>query len=215
MRNLSERIDPKRVVEKGYDQVAQKYSQLEGEVEWPRMRWLRKVLRRLEPGAAVLDLGCGAGDPADIKIAKDHKVFGVDISGKQIDLARQNVPEGIFIQGDAGTVDFAREFFEAVVSFYTLEHIPRKEHLGILKRIHSWLKPKGLVLISIEAGDYDDHTGEWLGVPMFISCYDPETMWAMVKDAGYEIIETAIENQVEGGSQVPFLWILGQKSEGV
>jgi ubiquinone/menaquinone biosynthesis C-methylase UbiE len=98
--------DPKQVVERGYDQVAHEYARLEGEPEWPRMRWLRKLLNRLEPGSSVLDLGCGSGEPADVEISKEHQVTGVDISQTQINLAQQNVPTGHFVHGDAGSVEF-------------------------------------------------------------------------------------------------------------
>jgi ubiquinone/menaquinone biosynthesis C-methylase UbiE len=203
--------DPKRVVERGYDQVAHDYARLEGESEWPRMRWLRKLLNRLEPGSSVLDLGCGSGKPADVEISKEHQVTGVDISQTQINLARQNVPTGHFLHGDAGSAEFPPSSFDAVVSFYTLEHIPREEHKTVLRHIYKWLRVGGLLLISMEAGDYDDVMGEWLGVPMFISCYDPDTMKQMVNEAGFELLETAIETQLEGVNDIPFLWVLGQK----
>jgi ubiquinone/menaquinone biosynthesis C-methylase UbiE len=119
--------DAKRIVEAGYDRVAHDYARLEGESEWPRMRWLKRTLNELEPGSSVLDLGCGSGDPADIEIAREYKVTGVDISQAQIDLARGNVPTGSFIHGDAGSVEFPASSFDAVVSFYALEHIPREE----------------------------------------------------------------------------------------
>jgi cyclopropane fatty-acyl-phospholipid synthase-like methyltransferase len=161
--------DVKRVVQQGYDQVALDYARLEGEAEWPRMRWLGELLDRLEPGSSVLDLGCGSGDPADVRVAEKHRVTGVDISQTQLDLARQNVPTGHFLRGDAASVEFPAGAFDAVISFYTLEHIPREEHRTLLMRIHDWLRPGGLLLISTEAGEYDDLMGEWLGVPMFIS----------------------------------------------
>jgi ubiquinone/menaquinone biosynthesis C-methylase UbiE len=203
--------DTKKIVEQGYDRVAHEYAQLEGEIEWPRMKWLKKLLANLESGASVLDLGCGSGDPADIEIAKQHKVTGVDISETQINLARKNVPGGKFIHADAGTIEFPADSFDAVVSFYTLEHIPREEHTNILLRIHSWLKAGGYVLISLEAGDYDDVMGEWLGVPMFISCFDPEIMNQIFTEAGFEIIETGIERQLENEVEIPFLWLFGRK----
>jgi hypothetical protein len=37
----------KRVVEEGYDRVALRYAELEGEETWPRMRWVRRVLAEL------------------------------------------------------------------------------------------------------------------------------------------------------------------------
>jgi ubiquinone/menaquinone biosynthesis C-methylase UbiE len=203
--------DPKLVVERGYDRIAYDYARLEGEIEWPRIRWLRKVLSRLETGSAVLDLGCGSGDPADIEISKKHRVIGVDISQTQIDLARQNVIKGHFLHGDIGCIEFPPASFDAVITFYTLEHIPRREHQTILQHIFNWLRPGGFLLISIEAGDYDDVMGEWLGVPMFISCFSPETMRRMVNQAGFEILETAIEIQVEKDNEVPYLWLIALK----
>lgn len=202
----------KQIVEDGYDRVAQEYARLEGEVEWPRMNWLNKLLAMLEPGSSVLDLGCGSGDPAGLEISKKHDLTGVDISESQIKLARQNLPDGSFIHGDAGTVDFPSSSFDAVISFYTLEHIPREEHGTILRRIHKWLRQKGYLLISIEADEYDDEQAEWLGVPMFISSYDPETMKKMVVDAGFKLIETAIETQLENSVEIPFLWVFAQKN---
>jgi cyclopropane fatty-acyl-phospholipid synthase-like methyltransferase len=211
MNNSSDFADPKRLVEQGYDQLALEYARLEGESAWPRMRWLGKLLARLEPGSVVLDLGCGSGDPADVEIAKAHQVTGVDISQAQIDLAQRNVPAGRFLHGDASSVEFPPGSFDAVVSFYTLEHIPREEHRAVLRRIHEWLRVGGLLLVSMEAGEYEDVTGEWLGVPMFISCFGPETTKEIVEEAGFELLETAIEMQVEQGVDVPYLWLLGRK----
>jgi ubiquinone/menaquinone biosynthesis C-methylase UbiE len=141
MDNASGANAPKQVVEQGYDQVAHIDASLEGETAWPRMRWLGKVLDQLGPGSAVLDLGCGSGDPADIEIAKLHKVTGVDISQAQIDLARQNVPGGTFLHADTGAIAFPAATFDAVISFYTLEHILCEEHATILRRIRQWLRP--------------------------------------------------------------------------
>ena len=203
--------DSKGIVEKGYDKVAATYSRLEGKNQWPRMRWLRKVLTRLEPGSSVLDLGCGSGDPADVEIAKLHQVTGVDISKAQIGLARRNVPQGKFINEDLGSLDFPEGFFDAVVSFYALEHLPREQHGQILKRIHDWLKPGGLLLFSYEKGNRSDETVEWLGAPMFFSLFDPQTITGLVKDADFEIIESAVESQLEQDRAVHYLWTLARR----
>jgi ubiquinone/menaquinone biosynthesis C-methylase UbiE len=211
MNNTKNSISPKKVVEQGYDKVASDYAHLEGEIKWPRMQWLKKLLNRLQPNSSVLDLGCGSGDPADIEIAKKHKVTGVDISQTQIDLARHKVPHGNFIHGDAGSVNFPSASFDAVISFYTLEHIPREEHGSVLGHIYQWLKAGGFLLISMEAGDFDDVMGHWLGVPMFISCFNPEMMKKLVIHEGFDVLETAIETQMEGEVEVPYHWILARK----
>ena len=213
MNELSNSSEAKQVVAQGYDQVAQAYAELENEAPWPRMRWLKKLLPRLAPGSAVLDLGCGSGDPADVEIAKTHAVTGVDISQAQIALARQKVPSGHFLQADVGSVTFPEASFDVVITFYTLEHLPRTEHGVILQRIYQWLRGGGHFLISTEAGEIEEIVSEWLGVPMYFSCFDPETLKQMVRDTGFEIVETAVETQTEGEDEIPYLWLLAQKPE--
>jgi SAM-dependent methyltransferase len=211
MNEFNHTSDAREVVAQGYDRVAQAYAQLENKAPWPRMRWLKKVLHRLPPGSAVLDLGCGSGDPADVEIAKAHAVTGVDISQAQIALARENVPSGHFLQADLGSVTFPEASFDAVISFYTLEHLPRTEHKAILQRIYQWLREGGYCLISTEAGEVEEIVSQWLGVPMYFSCFDPETLKQMVRETGFEIVETAVETQIEGDSEIPYLWLLARK----
>jgi ubiquinone/menaquinone biosynthesis C-methylase UbiE len=209
--DLSGFSGPAQIVAQGYDLVADKYVRLEAGAEWPRMRWLGKVLERLEPGSAVLDLGCGSGDPAGIEIAKMHQITGVDVSQSQINLARQNVPSGTFIHGDAGSADFPAASFDAVVSFYTLEHLPREEHQGLLARIYQWLRGNGYLLIGTEAAEVEEIVSEWLDVPMYFSSFDSETVMGMVETAGFEILETAVEPQMEGEDEISYLWLLARK----
>ena len=59
------------------------------------MQWVNKMLSHLDSGSSLLDLGCGTGDPADIEIAKMHQVTGVDISIKQLAIAREKSSPGL------------------------------------------------------------------------------------------------------------------------
>ena len=146
-----------------------------------------------------------------MEIARLHKVTGVDISNIQIELARLNVPQGRFIHGDLGSLDFPDASFDAVVSFYTLEHLPRERHGEILHRIHDWLRPEGLLLFSYEKGNRNDVTVQWLDVPMFFSLFDPDTLRGLVEDADFEILDADVENQTEQNRDVPYLWILARR----
>ena len=100
-----------------------------------------------------------------------------------------------------------------MVSFYTFEHVPRKEHSEIFKNVFDWIKPGGYFLFSMEAAEVNDHMGKWLDVPMFFSSYPPDITKKIVKESGFEIIESAIENQFEGKTEIPYLWLLAQKPE--
>jgi cyclopropane fatty-acyl-phospholipid synthase-like methyltransferase len=203
--------DSKRLVAAGYDQVADAYANLERDATWPRMHWLKQLLALLAPGSLVLDLGCGSGDPADITLAEQHQVTGVDISQAQIIKARQNVPSGTFFHADLGAITFSPNSFDAVVSFYTLEHLPREEHAAILGRIATWLRPGGYLLLGTEAAEHAGSVGTWLGVPMFFSSYDPATVQQLIREQGMTIQQTAMEPQTEQGQQITYLWVLAQK----
>ena len=150
------------------------------------------------------------------RLRKAHQVTGVDISGRQVELARRNVPTGRFLKGDVGSVEFDVGAFDAVVSFYALDGIPRSEHERILSRVHEWLRPGGIFLVSIGARDYEGQWSEWLGVPMFFSSFDPLTFRRMVEGLGFEVLETDIEGQIEMYEPEPRevynVWVLARKT---
>jgi SAM-dependent methyltransferase len=200
----------KRTVEEGYDRVADAYAELERGTQWPRMRWVRRVLAELPEGADVLDLGCGGGEPVGPAVLERHRYTGVDISARQIELARRNVPGARFIHGDLTSVGLADGSFDAVFSFYAIDHVPREEHAGLFRDIHRLLRRGGVLLVSVEAGDEPAITGDWLGSPMFFSHYDEETTIGLVDGAGFEILESTVEEQTEGDHAVPYLWLLAR-----
>jgi cyclopropane fatty-acyl-phospholipid synthase-like methyltransferase len=205
--------DPRAIVESGYDAVADRYAALESrDQEWPRMRWLRELLDRLEPGARVLDAGCGNGLPATREIAIKHEAVGIDISAAQIDRARANVPAARFVHSDLTEVEFD-EPFAAIAAFYVIEHVPRNEHAATLERFHRWLEPGGLLLFTIEPEDEPGIVGDWLGRPMFFSQHDAETTLRLVREAGFKILRAELEDQLEGERDVSYMWVLARRSE--
>jgi SAM-dependent methyltransferase len=138
------------IVEAGYDNVADRYPELEaGGREWPRMRWLAKLLGQIEPGAAVLDVGCGNGVPATRAISERFAATGIDISAAQVERARENVPGARFLHGDLLAADFGQEF-DAITAFYVVDHVERERHASIFELFDRWLRPSGWLLLSIE-----------------------------------------------------------------
>ncbi len=117
----------KRVVDTGYDRVAERYL----------------ASKAFPPDAAVLDLGCGVGVPVTRWLTQRFAVTGVDICARQLKLARQHVPAAKFLKADMTDLSFAPETFEAVVALHSIIHVPRAEHPALAGKIHSWLKPGG------------------------------------------------------------------------
>lgn len=204
-------MDPNEIVAAGYDAVAERYARLE-ETEWPRLRRLRGLLARLPDGAHVLDLGCGNGLPAGPEVLRRHVLTGVDVSARQIELARRNVPAGVFCQGDMERVALPAATFDAVVCLYALGHVPRDRHRAVLARVRSWLRPGGWLLLAEEDADEPGIVADWLGAPMFFSTHGADALRRLVTEAGFEVEETAVETQVEAGRAIPYAWILARSA---
>jgi SAM-dependent methyltransferase len=112
-------------------------------------------LARIEPGALVLDVGGGYGEPsltAAAAVGSKGMVVCTDLSADMLAFARerasaaglQNVE---FVERDAEQLDFEPESFDAVISRATLMLLP--DVAGTLARLHSFLRPGGRLAASV------------------------------------------------------------------
>jgi SAM-dependent methyltransferase len=208
---ISESSDLRRLVATGYDQIAEEYLARYGRSS-VRDRWLSELTARLSEHrrARLLDLGCGAGVPvARHLVALGHYVLGVDSSARQIALARRNAPLAEFVHADMTTIDLPAASFDAVAAFYSITHVPRTDHPGLLIRIAEWLRPGGVFVGSLGAGSLPDWRGQWLGTEMFFSHYDASTSIALLRKAGFAIERMEQVDQDNEDSQ--FLWVVARR----
>jgi SAM-dependent methyltransferase len=205
--------DPRGIVAAGYDAIAERYyAWSDARPSAVRLRWLAKALERIPPGTDVIDLGCGAGVPMTRALAAERHVTGVDISARQIELARAAVPEATFVQADMTALDLAPESLDAVVAFYSLTHIPRADLPDLLAAVHGWLRPGGVLIASMGAQDSPDSVeGDWLGAPMFFSHHGAKKNRALVRRAGFELEEAVVEAEPEDRHDALFLWVVGRR----
>ena len=204
--------DPKRIVAAGYDAAADRYLAWSGlRPSAPRLHYLARALELIAPGAAGLDLGCGAGVPMTAALADERNVTGVDISATQIELARRNVPRATFLHADMTTLDFPPASFDAVVAFYSVTHVPRDDHAALLGRIRGWLRPGGLFLASM--GVEDDPGGveqDWLGVDMYFSHFGARKNRRLIEAAGMTIESAEVAIEPEDRHDARFLWVIAR-----
>jgi cyclopropane fatty-acyl-phospholipid synthase-like methyltransferase len=202
------------MVAAGYDQVADAYERLEEEgAEWPRLRRVRELLALVPARGAVLDLGCGNGVPVLREIAAQHVAVGVDVSREQVRRARRNVPEATVLHADMSELEFEEQAFDAIVSCYSIEHVPRERHAQLFERIHAWLKPRGRLLFAVEAREGFEAVGTWLETPMFFSLLDENEMLQLLERVGLRVERRERETQLEGGREIEYLWVLAQRSK--
>jgi len=172
------------IVEKGYDEVAERYLESKDETT---LIFAKELEKHLKPGAKILDAGCGPGIPIAKYLSEKFEVYGIDISEKQIELAKKLVPKAKFKKADLVAPGFENETFDGIICLYALIHVDRKKHLEILKEFYNLLKSPGYLMICMGLEDFEGEE-EYLGTKMFWSQYDQKTNIELLKKVGFEII---------------------------
>lgn len=202
--------DPRtQIVADGYDAIGAAFAAWRDRIVGdPREEWEAALTSRLADGAPVLELGCGAGTPETRRLASRFRLTGVDISPRQVERARTAIPNAEFVCADLTGIELPAGSFDAVVSFYVLNHVPRDLLAPILERVHGWLAPGGWLLTAFAASDLEDWTGDFLGAPTFFSGYAPEVNSRLVREAGFEIELDELVTFEEPEGPATFQWVL-------
>ncbi len=162
---------------------------------------------RVGEEVSILDLGCGIGIPFDrYFVDMGYDVTGVDFVEKNIKRAKENVPEADFVNADFSQLSFSKESFDAIVSFYSIFHIPRDEHLDLLEKMNRGLKESGVILITMGTGDDEKIESEFVGSYMVWSSFSIQKNKDLVKKSGFKILRSYEETEEEH-----HLWILAEK----
>ncbi len=171
------------------------------------------LIENISNSSNILDLGCGTGLPYDHYLStKGHKITGIDIAENHILIAQNNVKTGTFITGDYTKYKFNNNSFDAVVSLYSLFHIPREEHEEVIVMIYGYLRANGLLLITtgVEDTDGTEIDDDFCGnVKMAWSSYGADRYRDLLKSSGFQIIKSDNEADFGGGDEQ--LWILARK----
>ncbi len=184
-------MHPKEIVKAGYSKIGPAYRATRTN-ESRDVRLLHLLVERLPQGAMVLDAGCGSGYPVVQFLARVFQVTGMDFAEEQIRLAKRMVPGAAFVCGDITSLPFRDRTFDAVVSYYTIIHVPRSEHPELLLDFHRILRPGGLALLCMGAGDLPSDISDYHGTQMFWSHYDSETNLRMMRETGFTILRFEI-----------------------
>lgn len=114
---------------------------------------LARFLAVLPPGAAILELGCGAGGDTAEMIARGYDVTPTDGSPEMAAVASRKLgrPVGTLLFHDLDAV----EAYDGVWANACLLHVPRDQLADVLSLIHRALKPGGAFYASYKSGDGD------------------------------------------------------------
>jgi len=202
----------RKVVEAGYDRVAERSLASKDPEDPTTLAALKELARGFSPGAAVLDLGCSAGVPVTRWLARRFAVTGVDVSARQLELARRHIPRANLIKADMTGLSFEAESFDAVVAFHSIIHMPRAMHPALLGEIRRWLRPGGAFFATWALGAWEgEEDWEGWGAPMMWSHHDGETSLTLLRDAGFAVERAEARTTSGARGDESWLWVLARK----
>ncbi|MEZ0077114.1 class I SAM-dependent methyltransferase [Planotetraspora sp. GP83] len=140
-------------VRDAYDALASIYTDfVRGKLEEdPLDRALLGLFAELVQGP-VVELGCGPGRMAAHLHSLGVDAFGIDLSPRLIEIARQAHPQMRFKVGDMAALDLADASVSGVLSWYSIIHTLPQQLPGILAEMHRILTPGGHLLLGFFEG---------------------------------------------------------------
>ncbi len=195
----------KRLVADGYDNMGDIYlEKLRDKRRTEIMDYVDEATEGLADGSRVLDLGCGAGTPYAEYLNERFDVVGVDISQRQLALARGYVPGATFLLADMATLPFGNATFAAITALYSIIHVPREEHAALFARLRELLEPGRRLFAVLGRNDWVATESDWLdsGVGMYWSHFDADTNLRLVEDAGFRVLKSDLVPDPIGGGHL-------------
>ena len=153
-------------------------------------------LARVQPGEAVLDVGCGTGTlaiAAKRRAGASAEVRGIDASPEMIARARRKAARtGLDVGFDvaiAESLPFPERRFDVVLSTMMLHHLPREARDRFAREVRRVLEPSGRIL----AVDFATPRGERHGVVSHLHRHrqlSQEKIAELLENAGLTVAES-------------------------
>jgi SAM-dependent methyltransferase len=136
---------------------------------------------------------------------------GVDISQRQLALARGFVPNATFLLADLASLPLGNATFRAITALYSIIHVPREEHAALFARLWELLEPGCRLFAVLGRSDWVASEADWLdsGVDMYWSHFDADTNLRLVGDAGFHVLRSEIVADPIGGGH---LYVLAERT---
>jgi SAM-dependent methyltransferase len=131
--------------------------------DWPgEIDFYRGMAAELEPGASILEIGCGTGRVALQLAAEGLPLVGMDVSASMLAMARQkgrDLPNLRWLEGDMRAFDLGERFALIIIPGHSFQFmLTPDDQLACLTCIRRHLAPGGRLAVHL-----DNQQLDWLG----------------------------------------------------
>ena len=166
--------------------------------DWIDKPFVERFLGLLQPGATVLDLGCGGGSPVALHmVAQGFRVTGVDSSPTLLSLCRTRMPDQEWIVGDMRSLDLGRRF-QGILAWDSFFHLGHKDQRSMFEIFAVHAAPAAILMFNAGFG-HGEAMGSYRGDLLYHASLDASEYEALLADFGFELIEHSIGDPAKGG----------------
>lgn len=134
-----------------YNENAQSFASGTVSVEFTEMQ--DRFLEKLDPGAYILDFGCGAGRDTKYFLSQGYLVDAMDGSEQLCRIASDHT--GIKVRQMLFQELEVNEKYDGIWACASILHLPKKELKEVLKKMLTALKTDGWIYTSFKYGEYE------------------------------------------------------------
>ena len=182
-----------------YDRVAEEYARYYADELRHKpldRQFLDRFAREVKGRGETCDMGCGPGHVARYLHEGGAQVFGLDLSPKMVEKARQ-LNRGIsFREGNMLALDIVSNSLAGITAFYAIVNLPPDSFPIVFREMLRVLQPSGLLLLSFHIGDEAFRPAELWGqkISMEFHLLPVAMVRSDLEQAGF-LIEEVIERE--------------------
>jgi len=175
-----------------YRRHAQTWAAARGTTHGERA-WVARFASMLDPGASVLDLGCGSGEPIARALADaGHPVTGIDSSPELIDLFRANLPGSDAEVADMRSLNLD-DTFGGLVAWDSLFHLVPQEQRLMFGVFRDHAEPAAPLLFT-SGPAFGEAIGDFAGDPLYHASLDPDEYRLLLVRNGFDLVAHVAED---------------------
>lgn len=163
--------------------------------------WLGRFLAPMRPGASVLDIGCGSGEPiARHLIEQGCAVTGIDSSPALIALCRERFPDRDWIVADMRRLSLGRRF-DGLIAWDSFFHLGFDAQRAMMPVFRAHAAP-GAVLMFTSGPRHGEAIGEFEGEPLYHASLAETEYRALLDENGFDVIAHVADDPSCGGHTI-------------
>ena len=183
-----------------YQRHAAAYDRLRGKTLM-EASWLDRFLALVPERAAILDIGCGTGQPIARHYSEQgHAVTGVDSAAAMIALCRERFPEGDWQVTDMRKLALGRRF-GGLIAWDSFFHLTPDDQRGMFKVFANHAAP-GAALMFTSGPAHGEAIGSFEGEALYHGSLAPGEYRALLAENGFSVVEHVAEDPSCGGHTI-------------